>query len=215
MTSKESILKGLADSVVEGNRERAIDLANKAVKEGIDAYSAIMDGCARGMNIVSERYERREMFVPEILLSARAMNGAVDILKPHLKASRTTIPLKTVLGVVSGDIHDIGKNLVKLLLETAGITVFDLGKDVPYGKFVEKAKEEHVDMIGMSALMTTSMMGMAEVVKLAGKAVPNVKIMIGGAPVTQEYCDKIGADGYADNASKAAKLAEKLAKDRS
>jgi len=210
MTAKDEILNGLAEAVVEGDPSKCVELANKALENNIDAYEAVINGCAHGMSIVSDKYEKREMFVPEILLSARAMQGAVDVLKPYIKADEIEESGRVAIGVVLGDIHDIGKNLVKLLLETAGLTVFDLGKDVLPEDFQDKIKEERVELVALSALMTTSMMEMKEDVKLFKEEFPEVKIMVGGAPVTQEFCDSIGADGYADNASEAIRVAQRL-----
>ncbi len=210
MTARDEILNGLAEAVVEGDASKCVELANKALENNVDAYDAVINGCAHGMSIVSDKYEKREMFVPEILLAARAMQGAVDILKPYIKADEIKETGRVAIGVVLGDIHDIGKNLVKLLLETAGLTVFDLGKDVLPEDFQDKIKEEHVDLVALSALVTTSMMEMKEDVKLFKEEFPAVKIMVGGAPVSQEFCDSIGADGYADNASEAIRVAQKL-----
>ena len=210
MTAKDEILNGLAEAVVEGNQSKCVELANKALENNIDAYEAVINGCAHGMSIVSDKYEKREMFVPEILMAARAMQGAVDILKPYIKADEIKESGKVAIGVVLGDIHNIGKNLVKLLLETAGLTVFDLGKDVLPEDFQDKIREENVDLVALSALMTTSMMEMKEDVKLFKEEFPGIKIMVGGAPVSQEFCDSIGADGYADNASEAIRVAQRL-----
>ena len=210
MIARDEILNGLAEAVVEGDASKCVELANKALENNVDAYDAVINGCAHGMSIVSDKYEKREMFVPEILLAARAMQGAVDVLKPYIKADEIKETGRIAIGVVLGDIHDIGKNLVKLLLETAGLTVFDLGKDVLPEDFQDKIKEEHVDLVALSALMTTSMMEMKEDVKLFKEEFPAVKIMVGGAPVSQEFCDSIGADGYADNASEAIRVAQKL-----
>ena len=210
MTARDEILNGLAEAVVEGDASKCVELANKALENNVDAYDAVINGCAHGMSIVSDKYEKREMFVPEILLAARAMQGAVDVLKPYIKADEIKETGRIAIGVVLGDIHDIGKNIVKLLLETAGFTVFDLGKDVLPEDFQDKIKEEHVDLVALSALMTTSMMEMKEDVKLFKEEFPAVKIMVGGAPVSQEFCDSIGADGYADNASEAIRVAQKL-----
>lgn len=210
MTAKDEILNGLADAVVKGDESKCIELANKALENNIDAYEAVINGCACGMSIVSDKYEKREMFVPEILMAARAMNGAVEVLKPHIKADEIKETGKVAIAVVLGDIHDIGKNLVKLLLETAGLTVFDLGKDVISEDILDNVREEKTDLVALSALMTTSMMEMKEDVKLLKGEFPNVKIMVGGAPVSQEFCNSIGADGYADNASEAIRVAQRL-----
>ncbi|HII02229.1 TPA: cobalamin-binding protein [Methanosarcinaceae archaeon] len=210
MTARDEILTGLTEAVVKGDASKCVELANKALENNLDAYDAVINGCAQGMGIVSDKYEKREMFVPEILMAARAMQGAVDVLKPYIKADEIKETGKVAIGVVLGDIHDIGKNLVKLLLETAGLNVFDLGKDVLLEDFQDKIREEQVDLVALSALMTTSMMEMKEDVKLFKEEFPGIKIMVGGAPVSQEFCDSIGADGYADNASEAIRVAQRL-----
>ncbi|HII01230.1 TPA: cobalamin-binding protein [Methanosarcinaceae archaeon] len=210
MTAKDVILNGLADAVVEGDEGKCVEFANEALENNIDAYEAVIKGCAHGMRIVSDKYEKREMFVLEILLAARAMQGAVDVLRPYVKAEEIKVTGKVAIAVVLGDIHDIGKNIVKLLLETSGLIVFDLGRDVLPEALQDKVRAENVDLVALSALMTTSMMEMKEDVKLLKGEFPNVKIIVGGAPVSQEFCDSIGADGYADNASEAIRVSQKL-----
>jgi len=208
--SEKEIYENLQESVVNGDMEKCKELAKISIEEKMDAYQTIMEGCAKGMSIVSDRYDKREIFVPEILLSSRAMYAAVEILKPHIDVGELEIKTKVVLGVVAGDIHDIGKNLVKILLDAAGMEIIDLGRDVAIEKFIDAAKENNAKIIGMSALMTTSMIGMKDVVKISRKSLPNTKIIIGGAPISQSYCDSIGADGYSDNAPGAIKLIESL-----
>ncbi|MHC1604930.1 MAG: corrinoid protein [Candidatus Methanofastidiosia archaeon] len=210
MEEKEKVFEALKEAVVSGDHELAIKTAKRAIEINIDAYACIMKGLSLGMQVVSDKYEKREVFVPQILRSARAMNMAVEILKPHIEVGSTRTSGKIVLGVVAGDIHDIGKNLVKLLCESAGFEVIDLGKDVPVEKFVQTAKEEATDIVGMSALMTTSMIGMPDVIKSLKEQNVSCKVVIGGGPVSQSYADSIGADGYADDAAKAVKLVEKL-----
>jgi corrinoid protein of di/trimethylamine methyltransferase len=207
---KDEILRGLTDSVVSGNVEKCVEYAKKALEAGIDAYEAIMEGCARGMSIVSEKYEKGEMYVPEILCSAEAMYAAMDVLRPHLKAESIGTPRKVVLGVVRGDIHDIGKNLVKLMMEAAGFQVIDLGRDVPNEKFVDAAVREGADIVGLSALMTTSMVVMPEVIKEIKKRSPKTMTMVGGGPLSPELAKVYGADGYAKDASQAVKVAKSL-----
>ncbi|HII01658.1 TPA: hypothetical protein HA351_08440 [Methanosarcinaceae archaeon] len=180
MSSREEIFNELADAVVGGKQDLAVELANQAIEEGIDAYEAIMKGCAHGMSIVSDKYDKREMFVPHIMMSARAMNSAVEVLQPHVNVESVEDPGHVVMGVAFGDIHDIGINLVNSLLAAAGFNVHHLGRDVAPEQFIGAAKENNADVIGISALMTTSMLGMKDVVKLARKEVPGVKIMIGG-----------------------------------
>jgi len=200
----------LTDAVLSGNVKLAIKASNKVIEENIDAYEAIMKGCAEAMRIAGEKFEKHEIYVPELLISARAMNSAIDILKPHMKTEMQTNSGKIVLGVVEGDIHDIGKNLVKLMLETSGFEVIDLGKDVPVDTFIEKAKEVDADLIGLSALMTTSMQTMEQIVKKAKESNIRAKILIGGAPVSKDFAEKIQADGYAADAVEAVKVAKEL-----
>ncbi|NHV60887.1 MAG: cobalamin-binding protein [Candidatus Verstraetearchaeota archaeon] len=207
---KDEILRGLTDSVVSGDVEKCVEYAKKALEVGIDAYEAIMEGCARGMSIVSEKYEKGEMYVPEILCSAEAMYAAMYVLRPHLKAESIGTPRKVVLGVVRGDIHDIGKNLVKLMMEAAGFQVIDLGRDVPNEKFVEAVLREKADICGMSALMTTSMIFMPEIIRELKKKAPETITMVGGGPLSQELAKAYGADGYAKDAAVAIRVAKEL-----
>jgi corrinoid protein of di/trimethylamine methyltransferase len=209
MSRKEEILRGLAEAVVEGDADKAKRLAEEAIKEGIDAYEAIMEGCAKGMQIVSEKFEKGEMFVPEVLCSADAMYAAMDVLKPHIKIEKGA-RAKVVIGTVEGDIHDIGKNLVKAMLEAAGAEVIDLGRDVPLRKFVEVAKEVDADIIAMSALMTTTMLGMRTVVEMAKKEGLKSKTLIGGAPTSPEFARSIGADAHGKDAAEAVRIVKEL-----
>ncbi len=209
---KEELFKNLAKCVVDGDEDGAKRWAEEAIKNNIDAYEAIIKGLAEGMRAVSQLYEKGEYYVPEVLLSASAMNVAVDILKPHIKVDKTAKPTTVVLGVVEGDIHDIGKNLVKIMLDSAGFKVIDLGKDVPLIEFVKAVKEQGAEVIGMSALMTTTMPGMKKVVELLASEGyrDKVKIMIGGAPTTMEYAKSIGADSWGKDASEAVGIVRTL-----
>jgi dimethylamine corrinoid protein len=212
LAEKDEILANLNRCVVEGNDEECKKWAEEAIKSNLDAYEAIVKGCAEGMKIVSDKFEKHEYYVPEVLIAAEAMNAAVEVLKPHVKVEEVAVTGTVVLGVVEGDVHDIGKNLVKLMLETAGFTVKDLGKDVSVDKFIEAVKETKAQIVGMSSLMTTTMPNMEQVVKELEKhnLRSGVKITIGGAPTSLEYCKKIGADGWAKDASGAVNLAQKL-----
>jgi corrinoid protein of di/trimethylamine methyltransferase len=210
MKNKEEVYKTLTDAVVSGDEKLSTATAHDAVSMELDAYECIQLGLSKGMQIVSDLYEQRKVFVPQILRSARAMNMAVDILKPHLEVDSTSEAGTVVLGVVEGDIHDIGKNLVKLLCEAAGYTVYDLGKSVSKDTFVAKVQEVSPQIVGMSSLMTTSMVGMPDVLSAVKEVDGNVKVIIGGGAVSQSYADTIGADGYADDAAKAVKLIDKL-----
>ena len=218
MSEKEDVLKGLKDAVVEGDEDACVRYANKALEIGIDPYDAIMQGCGAGMAVSSDLYEQRKVFVPEILLSAEAMYAAMDILKPHLKAKvagSAEVKGGVVIGVVEGDIHDIGKNLVKIMLDAAGFTIYDLGRDVQLEAFVDAVKEHNAEVLCLSTLMTTTMVGMQEIITmLRDKGVRDkVKVLVGGAPITPDYTARIGADAYGEDAAKAVRIAEKLVKD--
>jgi len=212
--SEKELFDKLNEAVVKGDNVGIQEICKKVLETGVDPYRALIEGCAEGMRIVSDKYDKKEMFVPQILLSSRAMYAAMDVLKPHIKTDETAETGKIVLGTVEGDIHDIGKNIVKLLLEIAGFDVIDLGRSVPLQSFVDTAKEKKADIIGMSALMSTSMLGMPEVIEMLKNAGirDQVKVMVGGAPITEQYKDKIGADGFATNGPGAIKLAEQLMK---
>ena len=205
--SKEEILKKLADAVVTGDEEACVKGAKDALAEGIDPYDAIMQGCTAGMVVVSEKYEKKEMFVPEILLSAEAMYGAIEILRPHLKAAQAKAKAAVCLGVCEGDIHDIGKSLVKIMLDVSGFDVIDLGRNVTLHKFVDCAKEHNAKVIAMSALMTTSMLGMEVVINMLKEQGlrDKVKTIIGGAAVGPVFCEDIGADAYEEDAARGAR----------
>ena len=212
---KEDILKDLARSVVEMDEEGAVKAAKEALELKIDAYEAIMGGLAKGMEVVSGKYEREEYFVPEILVCSDAMYAAMDVLKPHIKSESVKTPAKIVIGVVEGDIHDIGKNLVRIMLEGAGFEIFDLGRDVPLRDFVSKAEEVGADIIAMSTLMSTTMGGMRGVIKILEKEGlrDKYKVMIGGGPISQSLADRIGADAYGDGISEAVRTAKRFAKE--
>jgi methylmalonyl-CoA mutase cobalamin-binding domain/chain len=173
-----------------------------------------MEGLADAMIEVGELYNKKEYFVPELLMCSDALYAGLDILKPAIEASGRQPEAKgsIVLGVVEGDVHDIGKNLIKMMFEVAGWTVYDLGKDVPLDKFVEEQIRTDSDIVGLSALMTTSMIAMPEIVKKLKEKNPNVRIMLGGAPVTPELVEKYGADGYAKSAGTAVDEAIRLIK---
>jgi corrinoid protein of di/trimethylamine methyltransferase len=208
----EVLFRGLSDAVVNLEEEEAARLAGEVVKKNIDAYEAVDKGLAHGMNRAGKLFEEDEYFVPELLIAADAMYAGLEILRPHIRADASAEPGKIVLGVVEGDTHDIGKNLVKIILEAKGFTVFDLGRDVPPEAFVQKAREVDADIIGLSTLMTTTMPGMAKVVEILREAGlrRRIKVMIGGAPISVAFAHKIGADGYSANANEAGELASRL-----
>ena len=184
------------------------------VDKKIPAGEILSEGLIAGMSVVGKKFKANEMYIPEVLIAARAMHAAMDILKPLL--AQTGAPTKgiAIIGTVQGDLHDIGKNLVSMMLEGAGFTVIDIGVDISAEKFVEAAKENKADIIGLSALLTTTMPAMKEIIDAVRKdpATKNVKVIIGGAPLTQEYADSIGAEGYAADASSAVDISEKLLK---
>lgn len=209
---QKEILAGLHNAVVQFEEEEAAKWARIALEEGVDPFVATMEGLAEGMMEAGDKYNKKEYFVPELLMCADALYAGLDILKPAIEASGRSSEVKgsIVLGVVEGDVHDIGKNLVKLMFEVAGWTVYDLGKDVPLDRFVEEQVRTDSDIVGISALMTTSMLNMPEVIKRIKARNPKVRIMIGGAPVSPELAEKYGADGYAKDAGTAVDEAMKL-----
>lgn len=208
----KEILKGLHKAVVQYDEDAATKWAKIALEEGVDPFIAAMDGLANGMVEVGDLYNRKEYFVPELLMCADALYAGLDILKPAIEASGREAKVKgsIVLGVVEGDVHDIGKNLVKMMFEVAGWTVYDLGRDVPPDKFVEEVIRTGAEVVGISALMTTSMLGMPTVIKKLREKNPNVRIMLGGAPINPDIVEKYGADGYAKTAGTAVDEAIKL-----
>ena len=202
----------LQECVITGQQTKVKDLTQELLDAGNSAKEILDGGLIPGMAVVGKRFQEGEYFIPEMLLSARALNMGLDLLKPHLEASDAK-PVATVLiGTVKGDIHDIGKNLVAIMLRGGGFEVIDAGVDVAPEKFVEMAKESNVDLVGLSALLTTTMTAMKDTVDAfnADGSRDDVKIMIGGAPVTSNYATDIGADGYAQNASLAVDTAKDL-----
>jgi len=206
MASKEKeqeLIEGLQEAVINYKADDAKNLAEEAIKEGADAYRMTMEGLAGGMEVVSEKFDKHEYFVPETLLCAKALYAALDILKPHIKTSDAGSKGQVVLGVMQGDVHDLGKNLIKSIFESAGWTVHDLGRDVPLQKFVEEQLRTDSDIVMLSAMMTTSMVGMKKLIPKIKEKNPNVKIMIGGAPISEKTVEEYGADSTADNAPNA------------
>jgi dimethylamine corrinoid protein len=210
----QEILKGLQQAVIEFDEDKTRELAQAAIDEGVDPFVATLEGLAEGMILVGDLYNKKEYFVSELLLCADALYAGLELLKPAIVASGRTSEAKgsIVLGVVEGDVHDIGKNLIKMMFDVAGWTVYDLGKDVPLEKFVEEQLRTDSDIVGLSALMTTSMISMPEIVQKLKEKNPKVRIMLGGAPITPETVEKYGADGYAKDAGTAVDEAIKLIK---
>ena len=209
---KEQIYQDLSDAVVEMDEDKTVAISKDVVEKKLDAYQAIENGLSDGMNRAGRLYDEEEYFIPELLSCSDAMYAGLDILRPHLKVHTDGAKQKVVIGVVEGDTHDIGKNLVKIMFETSGFDVVDLGRDVPPRVFVEKARELDAKIIALSTLMSTTMKGMKEVITLLEKEGirGGVKVMVGGGPISQGFAERIGADGYAPNASEAAKLAKRL-----
>ncbi|MGM9541014.1 corrinoid protein [Anaerovibrio sp.] len=209
---KDELLERIADAVVDMDEDAVEELANQSLAEEIDAYETIDRGLARGMERAGQLFEEEEYFVPELLMCSDAMNVGIDVLKPHLKSEDGRRKGKVVIGVVAGDTHDIGKNLVGLMLETGGFEVIDLGRDIAPEEFVAQAKAHQADIIGIATLMTTTMPGMQEVVDiLAEQGIRDqYKVMVGGAPISPAFARKIGADGYAKNAAEAVRVAGEL-----
>jgi corrinoid protein of di/trimethylamine methyltransferase len=204
-----SILNDISSFLQQGRANNVKELVQKALDEGVSASEILDDGLLAGMSIIGVKFKNNEVYVPEVLIAARAMNAGMEILKPVLVSSNTQSKGKAVLGTVKGDLHDIGKNLVKIMLEGKGIEVVDLGVDVSPEKFVETAINENAQIIACSALLTTTMNAMRDIVEAAKqKGVRDkVKIMVGGAPVTDTFCQSIGADYYTPDAASASDVA--------
>jgi len=205
-------LKEIAENLIQGKADKVKELVQRSVDEGQDVSKILNEGLLAGMSVVGDKFKKNEFYVPEVLIAARAMKAGMEIIRPLLTKKGVKGAGKIILGTVRGDLHDIGKNLVGMMLEGAGFEITDLGVDVSPEKFVEAAREKGADIIGLSALLTTTMPGMKDVIEaikssdLKGK----VKVMIGGAPVTQDYADEIGADGYAPDAASAVDKAKQL-----
>jgi corrinoid protein of di/trimethylamine methyltransferase len=209
---RKEILERLKNGVIEFDEDAVVETAKEALEVGMDALDAIMNGLVSGMEEVGDMYERGEYFVPELLMCADALYAGLDILKPHVRAEDIEVSGQVVIGVVEGDVHDIGKNLVKMMFEVAGFEIIDLGKDVPLEKFVEESLNVKADIVALSAMMTSTMLGMPKVIEMIREKNPNAKILIGGAPVSKESADKWGADGWAPDATNAVREAINLVK---
>ena len=201
-----SILNEISEWLQKGRAPKVKACVQQALDEGIPASEILQDGLLDGMNIIGQKFKNNEVFVPEVLVAARAMNRGIEILRPHLVADGVEEKGTVVLGTVKGDMHDIGKNLVRMMMEGKGLKVIDLGVDVPVDKFLDAARENDAKIICCSALLTTTMGEMRNVVEAvqASEMTGKVKIMIGGAPITQTFCDQIGADRYTPDAASAA-----------
>jgi len=202
----------LAKVIDEGNREKAIQLTTEVLGAGESPQDIIIRGLQAGMGVVGEKFSNGAYFLPDMLMAARAMKGALEILKPSLEQTGMPTIGKVVIGTVEGDMHDIGKNVVATFLSGGGFEVFDLGLNVPEEKFIEEVREEKADILGLSALLTTTMPAMGRIIKTLEEAGlrSSVKVIVGGAPVTQDYANFIGADAYAHDGGKAVRVCKQL-----
>jgi corrinoid protein of di/trimethylamine methyltransferase len=203
MATKEELLGRLKNGVIEYEEDTVKEASQQWLDDGYVALEGIMDGLAAGMEVVGELYEKHEYFVPEVLMCADALYGGLDILRPHVPKQKDGVNAQVVIGSIQGDVHDIGKNLVKMMFDVAGWEVHDLGRDVPLESFVQEQMRTDSEVVAMSAMMTTTMLGMKKVIAMIKEKNPNVGIMLGGAPVTKDVANLFGADGYAESAGNA------------
>ena len=204
-------LRALADAIIQGDQNTAVEITRAALDEGLVAKSILDEGLIGGMETVGSRFKNNEIYIPEVLMAARAMKSALQLLEPELARAGVEPIGRLLIGTVQGDLHDIGKNLVAMMLRGAGFEVTDLGVDVTAEQFIEQAGAANSQLIiGMSTLLTTTMPAMEKTIKALRQAGVSAKVMIGGAPVTQNYADKIGADGYAGDAATAVDVAKSL-----
>ena len=209
---EQELFDALKQGVIDYDEDAVKETAQTVIDEGIDAYTAVFDGLVEGMNEVGRLYEEQEYFVPEMLMCADALYAGLNILKPHIKQGDMGIKGTVVMGVVQGDVHDIGKNIVKMMFDVAGFDVHDLGRDVPLDKFVEEQLNTKSELVLLSAMMTTTMVGMKDIIAKIKEKNPTCRIMIGGAPVSEDLADKWGADGFAKDANNALKDALNMVK---
>jgi 5-methyltetrahydrofolate--homocysteine methyltransferase len=202
----------ITEALIACDKDKVLELVNAGLRQGIPAKDLLNQGLIAGMDVVGERMEKEEMFIPEVLMAARAMSAAVEVLKPMLAEGEAGAGGRVVIGTVKGDLHDIGKNLVAMMLESAGLEVHNIGVDIAPEKFVEEIKAKKAGILALSALLTTTMPMMKATVAAVAEAGirDQVKILVGGAPVTRAFADEIGADGYAPDAGSATKLAKSL-----
>jgi 5-methyltetrahydrofolate--homocysteine methyltransferase len=203
-------LKALGQAVIRGDQTAAVEITKQALSDGDEPEDVLNNGLIAGMDIIGVRFKNNEVYIPEVLISARAMKMAMEVLEPRLVEAGVEPIGKCLIGTVQGDLHDIGKNLVAMMLKGAGFEVIDIGIDAPAERFIEQARATGAQIVGMSTLLTTTMPGMEKTLKAIREAGLTAKIMIGGAPVTQNYANKIGADGYAPDAASAVDLAKSL-----
>lgn len=209
---KEELLKRLSDCVVEMDEEEVVEVAKEYINSEYPVQEGIMKGLVNGMNETSKLYDEEEYFITDVLLCSDTMYAGLEVLKPHLEETDAEDKIKIIIGVVEGDTHDIGKNLVKIMMETSEFEVIDLGRDVPLEDFVKSAIENNAKMICMSTLMTTTMGGMEKVINMLEEAGirDKVKVMVGGGPISSKFAERIGADAYSASAVEAVKIAKDL-----
>lgn len=207
-----ALIEETREALIVGNAQKVNELTTKALAENITATEILNEGLVKGMDIVAEKWTRGEYYIPNVLIAARAMKQGMEVIKPKLMEGDYKAKAVAVAGTIKGDLHDIGKNLVVMMMEGAGFEVFDLGTDVPAEKFINTAREKNANLILMSALLTTTMMSMKDVVAALkdSELADKVKAMVGGAPITQKFADEIGADGYAPDGSSAVERAKEL-----
>ncbi len=210
MGEKETLYKQLGEAVVAFEEEKVAQLARASLEAGCDPLETILKGLSAGMLVVGELYEKHEYFVPEILMSADAMQVGLDILKPEIKGDNEVRKGHIVIGTIQGDVHDIGKNIVSLMLDVGGYGIHDLGRDVPPDRFVEELDRTGSEIVAISAMMTTTMMEMKKAVEVIRDHHPHVAIMLGGAPLTADIAREFGADGFAETAATAVEEAGKM-----
>jgi len=204
------MFEDLQKTVLEGNEEESLNLTTKYLEEGKKPEEIIKEGLVAGMNVVGVRFKAYEMYLPEVIMSANAMKKSMEVLKPLIAEANASSMGKILIATIEGDMHDIGKNLVSMMLEGAGFEMVDLGVDVPITKIADEAAKNGVQLVGISALLTTTMLAMEHAIREIKKRDPKIKVMVGGAPLTIEFAEKIGADGFAPDALRAIDLAKNL-----
>ena len=207
---ENELLLKLKDGIIACDEDMVVDAAHTVIREGFEALKAIFEGLVPGMEHVGDLYEQQEYFIPELLMSTEAMYAGLNILRPHVARVDFGVAGVVIMGVVHGDVHDIGKNIVKVMFEVAGFEVHDLGRDVPLEKFVDEQLHCDAELVCLSAMMTTTMVGMRDIIRRIKEKNPEAKIMIGGAPVTDEIACKYGADCFSENAGNALKDAIRM-----
>jgi|SRR5680860_394712 len=207
-----NIFEELTKSVIEGDEDRIHELTKQAIDNGKDPKEIIAKGLIAGMNVVGVRFKAGDMFVPEVLMCARAMKSGMELLKPLIMDTEMPSAGKVLVGTVKGDLHDIGKNLVAMMLESAGFTVINLGTDISSTEFIQAVKEHKPNILGLSALLTTTMLAMKDIIDLLKEEGirDKIRVIIGGAPISQDFSDDIGADGFAPDAGSATELCQRL-----